>query len=247
MPDVSQVWRYPIKSHGREELSSVAVTAGETLPWDRTWAVAHEASDADGTTWAPCQNFSRGSKAPRLMAISTSFDEATGVMTLKHPDLQDLSFNPDHEQQKFLDWAGPLVPADRAQSTRLVRSKQNGLTDTDYPSISIGNLASHRAVCQKFGRDLSTARWRGNIWIDGLAPWEEFDWLGKQLKIGSAIFEVRERVIRCMATTANPETGQRDADTLGTLDTWGHRDFNVYAVAVSSGTINLGDKVSIML
>jgi hypothetical protein len=34
---------------------------------------------------------------------------------------------------------------------------------------------------------------------------------------------------------------------LGTLDTWGHRDFNVYAVAVSSGTINLGDKVSIML
>ena len=71
--------------------------------------------------------------------------------------------------------------------------------------------------------------------------------MGKQLKIGSAVFEVRERVIRCMATTANPDTGQRDADTLGTLDTWGYRDFNVYAVAVSSGTINLGDKVSIML
>ena len=176
MPHVTQIWRYPIKSHSREELSSIAVAAGATLPWDRAWAVAHEASDADGTTWAPCQNFSRGSKAPLLMAISSRFDEATGIMTLKHPDLQDLSFNPDLEHQKFLDWAGPLVPSERAQSARLVRSKQNGLTDTDYPSISIGNLASHRAVCQKFGRDLSLARWRGNIWVDGLAPWEEFEW-----------------------------------------------------------------------
>ena len=244
MPHVEQIWRYPIKSHGREALSSVAVTEGSTLPWDRAWAVAHEASDADGTKWAPCQNFSRGSKAPRLMAISSSFDEVTGIMTLKHPDQKDLSFDPSLEQQKFLDWAGPLVPSERAQSARLVRSKLNGLTDTDYPSISIGNLASHRAACQKFGRDLSLARWRGNIWIDGLAPWEEFDWLGKQLKIGSAVFEVRERVVRCMATTANPETGKRDADTLGTLETWDHRDFNVYAVAVSSGRINVGDPVS---
>ncbi|MFL2787008.1 MAG: MOSC domain-containing protein [Paracoccaceae bacterium] len=245
MPHVAQIWRYPIKSHGREALSSVAVTEGSTLPWDRAWAVAHEASDADGTTWAPCQNFSRGSKAPRLMAISSSFDEVTGIMTLKHPDQKDLSFDPGLEQQKFLDWAGPLVPSERAQSARLVRSKLNGLTDTDYPSISIGNLASHRAVCQKFGRDLSLARWRGNIWIDGLAPWEEFDWLGKQLKIGSAVFEICERVVRCMATTANPETGKRDADTLGTLETWDHRDFNVYAVAVSSGRINVGDPVSL--
>ena len=54
MPHVEQIWRYPIKSHGREALSSVAVTEGATLPWDREWAVAHEASDADGTTWAPC-------------------------------------------------------------------------------------------------------------------------------------------------------------------------------------------------
>lgn len=246
MAKVAQIWRYPIKSHGREELSSVQVTAGATLPWDRAWAVAHEDSEADGARWAPCQNFSRGSKAPSLMAISSQFDETSGIMTLKHPQLADLKFNPDTDQQKFLDWAGPLVPSNRSQSARLVRSKLNGLTDTDYPSISIGNLASHRAICQKFGRDLSPARWRGNIWIDGLAPWEEFDWLGKTINIGAAVFEVRERVVRCMATTSNPETGQRDADTLGVLDTWGHRDFNVYAVAETSGEIHLGDAVRVL-
>lgn len=246
MPQVDQIWRYPIKSHGREELSCAKMVAGETLPWDRAWAVAHEHSDADGTKWASCQNFSRGSKAPSLMAIRSQFDEKTNAITLKHPNLPDLTFNPDNEQQKFLDWAGPLIPSNRSQSARLVRSQKNGLTDTDYPSISIGNLASHRAVCQKFGRELSLARWRGNIWINGLAPWEEFDWIGKRIKIGSVIFLVKERVIRCMATTANPDTGVRDADTLGVLDTWGHRDFNVYAVAETSGEIRLGDAVSVM-
>ena len=138
------------------------------------------------------------------------------------------------------------MPADRAQSARLIRAKQHGMTDSEYPSISLCNMASHRAVCQKLGRDLSIHRWRGNIWMNGLIPWEEFNWLDKKIRIGTAVLEVVERAARCLATTANPTTGLRDADTLGTLNSWGHRDFNVYARVIKNGSINIGDSAELI-
>ena len=246
MAKLVDIWRHPIKSHGRERLTRVDLSAGQTLPWDRAWAVAHEKSQSDGSTWAPCMNFTRTAKAPKLAAIEANWDESSHEMTLTHPDRPDLKFDPDQQegQNKFLDWSAPLVPKERAQSARLVRSKERGMTDTDYATISIGNLASHRSVEQKMGRKLSPKRWRCNLWLDGLAPWEEFDWVGKSITIGNVTFEVTEPVERCLATTANPETGLRDADTLGVLDTWGHRNFTIYAVAQNDGMITLDDQVT---
>lgn len=75
MAKITEIWRHPIKSHGRESVSAAALSVGKTLPWDRQWAVVHDASDVDGSTWAPCQNFSRSSKAPALMAITCELDE----------------------------------------------------------------------------------------------------------------------------------------------------------------------------
>ncbi|WP_170378438.1 MOSC domain-containing protein [Ruegeria atlantica] len=241
---VTQLWRHPIKSHGREAVETVNVTPGQTMPGDRVWAVAHEASKADSSKWVPCANFSRGAKAPQLMAISTQSNGDT--LTLSHPDRPDLTFAPDSEQQAFLDWVRPLMPANRAASARIIRVPGRGMTDSDFPSISLCNLASHRAVGQKLGQDLSVRRWRGNIWFDGLPLWEEFDWLGREVQIGEAVLRVRERITRCLATTANPDTGVRDTDTLGALETWGHQDFGVYAEVLEGGAISVGDKVELL-
>ncbi|WP_170334048.1 MOSC domain-containing protein [Ruegeria arenilitoris] len=242
--EVTQLWRHPIKSHGREAVETVTVNPGQTMPGDRVWAVAHEASKADGSEWVPCANFSRGAKAPQLMAISALSNGEN--LTLSHPDRPDLSFAPDREQQAFLDWVKPLMPADRAASARIIRVPGRGMTDSDFPSISLCNMASHRAVGQKLGQDLSIHRWRGNIWFDGMPLWQEFEWLGREVQIGEAVFRVRERITRCLATTANPETGQRDADTLGALETWGHQDFGVYAEVLKGGAISVGDKVELL-
>lgn len=241
---VTCLWRHPIKSHGRESLDQVTMTPGQTMPGDRVWAVAHEASEADGSEWVPCVNFSRGAKAPKLMAISAQLQGDR--VTLQHPERPELSFAPDTQQEAFLDWVKPLMPADRAASARIVRVPGRGMTDSDFPSISLCNMASHRAVEQKLGRDLSIARWRGNIWFDGLPLWEEFDWLHREIRIGDAVLRVRERITRCLATAANPETGERDADTLGALKSWDHQDFGVYAEVLEGGTIRLGDKVQVL-
>ncbi|WP_299899001.1 MOSC domain-containing protein [uncultured Ruegeria sp.] len=241
---VSGLWRHPIKSHGREALSQVTVIPGQTMPGDRVWAVAHEAAKTDGSNWAPCFNFSRCSKAPQLMAISA---ELLGDrVTLRHPQRPELTFEPDTEQEVFLDWVKPLMPADRAASARIVRVPGRGMTDSDFPSISLCNMASHRAVEQKLGQTLSIDRWRGNIWFEGLPLWDEFDWLGRDVRIGEAVLRVRERITRCMATTANPETGERDADTLRALNSWDHQDFGVYAEVIKGGEIRVNDEVQVL-
>ena len=238
---LSHIWRHPIKSHGREALERVAVTAGKTLPWDRHWAVAHDMAKTDGSEWAPCANFSRGAKAPALMAINAQLDEAKSSITLTHPDRPDLTFQPDQDSAAFLDWVRPLMPEDRAQSARILSVVDRGMTDTPFPSISLGNLASLRALSAAMGQEIDPRRFRANLWVDGMDAWSEFELVGKDIRIGDVTFHVEERIERCLATTANPDTGKRDADTLTALETgWNHRDFGVYLTAKSSGQLATG-------
>ncbi len=245
--NLAEIWRYPLKSHGREPVGQALLEVGKCLPYDRRWAVAHEASDATGDKWVPCVNFSRGSKAPGLMAIEAAMDEASGRLTLMHPELGSLSFDPETEADRLIAWAAPVMPADRAASARIVRVPDRGMTDTDYPSVSLGGLASHCVLEGRMGRELSRKRWRLNLWVDGLAPWEEFDLIGHEIRIGDARLAVEERIVRCLATTANPETGRRDADTLGALGAaYGHQDFGVYARVVEAGRIRPGDKIEVI-
>lgn len=241
--NVDSLWRHPIKSHGREALTSVRLHAGRAMPWDRVWAVAHDAAKAKPGAWAPCVNFSRVSKAPNLMAITAVLDETTGQLTLSHPERPDLTFDPDKDPGALIEWTAPLVPQDRALPDHIMRLDGRGYTDSDFPSVTLCNHASHRAVEGQLGQELSIHRWRGNIWFDSDAPWVEFDWIGRDIQIGSAIVRPRERTDRCLATTTNPETGRRDADTLAALATFGHKDFSVRCEVLRSGDVQIGDTV----
>jgi hypothetical protein len=241
---VTEIWRHPIKSHGREKLDSVTVEAHGTIPFDRLWAVAHDRSKADGTEWVNCGHFCRVAKLPSLMAITAQLDETSGHITLSHPNLDDLTFDPATESEGFIAWAKSLVLDDTLQPARLVKAGPQAFTDSEFPSITLCNFASHRAVEQRVGHRLSHLRWRGNIWIDGLAPWEEFDWDSRDIRIGETILHVRERTDRCKSTHSNPETGIRDADVLGALSSWAHQDFSVRAEVVKGGRIKTGDEVA---
>lgn len=247
MISVAAIWRHPIKAHGREPLDRVALEVGKCLPWDRHWAVTHEASKADGSAWARCINFSRGASIPSLMALTAKLNDTDGTVTLSHPDLWDLTFDPDQDADKFLEWIRPIMPPAKRQSVGIVKVPGVGLTDSDWPSISLISNASNAALGQTFNTDLSMDRWRGNIHLDGAAAWQEFDWVGKSIRIGDAEFEVRERIERCNATTVDPETGTYDWDTLKHLrDHFGHKDFGVKAYVTKAGEIKRGDKLEVL-
>lgn len=247
MPSVAALWRHPIKAHGREEVKEVRFIEGETMPWDRRWAVAHELSDADDSAWSQCNGFARAAKVPALMAISTTSDLETGSLEVSHPKLRPLRFNPDEEAQKFLDWVCPLMPKNRPQSVRLVRVPGRGMTDSNYPSVSLLNLASNAAVAKAMEQEISPLRWRGNIHVDGLEAWEEFTLVGKTLRVGGAEFRVEEPITRCLATHANPKTGERDAGVLAALDRkFNHQEFGMNLVVIKSGDVAVGDLVEIL-
>ncbi len=237
-PAVSLILRHPLKSVGREELNAVALTAGKCLPFDRTWAVAHERSKLDGG-WGKKVNFLRGVAAPSLMAAKASFDEQTKTLTLSHPALETITCDPNtpEGEAKLIDWLRDLWPIDLPSPTKLYRVQGVPLTDVPHPWVSINSTSSLKALGHRTGSDLSPHRFRGNIWIDGLAPWDETNWIGKRLRVGDAVLEVKEQITRCKATMANPETGQRDVDVLGTLDDLGHQEFGVYAEVIESGHV----------
>ncbi len=249
MAQIAQIWRHPIKSHGREALAKVELTAGQCLPHDRHWAVAHDAAKLpeDGG-WAPCNHFSRGAKAPLLQALQSSFDEASNTITLTHPRQPGLTFNPDRkeDQDRFISWVKPLCPPDRALPDRVVAAGR-GMTDTDFPSISLISMASHTALETQLGRKISALRWRGNILMAGLSAWEERGWIGKRIRLGGAVLEVREHIVRCLATTASTRTGERDAETLRALqEGWGHKEMGVYAEVIEPGQIVVDDKIEVL-
>ncbi|MDP7185031.1 MAG: MOSC domain-containing protein [Paracoccaceae bacterium] len=248
---VAEIWRHPIKSHSRERIDQAEVTMGKGLPWDRRWAVAHERScfDVDRPRWQPCNEFSIGSKSPRLQAVSCFTDPAYRSITLSHPDRPDLTIDPDDhdDANKFIQWVMPISNGGRYLPARLVRGDRE-MTDTDYGSISLINMASHRALEQQMGQSLSPLRWRGNLLVEGLAPWEENDWIGKFLRIGEVELEVRERIARCNATMANPETGEKDANTLaGLRDGFGHTDCGVYLVVQKGGWLKQDAEIEVFL
>lgn len=236
--------RHPIKGIGREALAEVTLAAGQGLPFDRHWAVAHQAARlAPG--WNACTNFLRGAKAPALMAVEALLDGDT--VTLRHPDRPVLTFRPDDvaDLPRLLDWLQPLLPTGRAAPVSIAQAGR-AMTDSAYPSVSVISLASCRALGEAMGLPpLDPRRFRGNLVVDGLDPFAEFAWVGQHLQIGDAVLEVVERIERCRATSASPATGVIDADTLSALNGhYGHQDFGVFARVTKGGTIRLGDKVT---
>jgi len=243
---VARLFRHPIKGCGFEPVVAADLAEGATMPWDRVWAVAHDKAKVrpgDGA-WARCVNFSRGARTASLMAIRAETDEAAGRVTLRHPERPEIVVDPDDPEDAaaLVAWLAPLHGSERVQPAFVARAAGRGMTDSAFPSVSILSLSSLAELGARLGRSLEPERFRGNVWLEGLAPWAEFDLVGRDVTIGGARLAVRERITRCKATTVNTATGIEDADTLGALqEGWGRQDFGVYAEVVSGGRVALGD------
>lgn len=89
--------------------------------------------------------------------------------------------------------------------------------------------------------------------VDGVAAYEEETWLGRRVRIGAAVIRPRGNVGRCAATTYDPETGAKTADTLKAIvatradvATTERLPFGVHAEVVSPGAVRVGDAVELL-
>ena len=243
---VDQIWRHPVKSLGAERVNSLSLEEGRTLPGDRVWALTYENSRFDQTNpaWAPSQVFLRCSIAPLFAAVSAKVDDESGVIEFSHPLLPKirLDLDKDVERKYFIEWVMPICPEGSPRPIDLCRVPGGGMTDTEYPSISLNSIDSLNDLSDLMDIELHPRRFRGNIWLSGLDPWIELNWIGSKIVIGGVELEVVEPIKRCNATKTNEKTGVRDADTLSALDkNFGHKNFGVYCKVVSSGLLRVGD------
>ncbi len=245
MPRISAIHRHPVKALGSEALARVALEAGRTMPGDRVWALAHEKSryDFDDPAWARCSTFLRGATFPALMAVAAE-GAPGGPITFRHPDLEDLTVDPGSPEGEaaFVAWADGLIPEGMPRPSRLAHAPGRGMTDQPAQWISILSDASLAAVAEAAGKPMDRRRFRGNVWVEDLAPWAETGWIGRELRLGGCLVKVTEPIGRCSATHADPETGTRDLDMLALLTGLGQAEnFGVFAEVIEGGEIALGD------
>lgn len=248
MGSVANLWRHPIKGVGREELKSVILESGCCMPMDRNWAVAHENSKVNfqNPEWASCLNFIRAASNYKLMAVSSCLNEESGLITLKHPELNDISINPDIDGEKLVKWLAQICNPNRSLPLKVFKTNR-GITDTSSQTVSIHANSTLEDLSKTMNKTLDQKRFRGNIWLNGETPWSEFNWIGNVMRIGTAEIKIVEPIERCMATTLDPETGISDADTLNTLKkVYGHQNFGVFGVVSKAGHINIGDKAELI-
>jgi uncharacterized protein YcbX len=122
-----------------------------------------------------------------------------------------------------------------------------------HGAISMMSRASLRHLATVAGRDgVDGRRFRMLIEVDGVEAHEEDGWLGRHVRIGSALVRPCGHVGRCVITTRDPETGAGDLDTLKLLATYRHKigtteplAFGIYGEVLEGGAVRVGDAVTV--
>jgi uncharacterized protein len=145
-------------------------------------------------------------------------------------------------------WAEPLSRL-AGHRVRLVRPEEPGASLTEPVTlVSDGSLAR---LAHEAGREsVDGRRFRMLFELAGCDAHEEDGWEGRQLEVGDAMLEVGGPVDRCAVTTRDPDTGERDLDTLRLIKSYrGQRVsdgailFGVYARVTRPGVVRVGDPV----
>ena len=123
----------------------------------------------------------------------------------------------------------------------------------DAASISVINLATIAGISREAGVDPDRRRFRANIVLetDDREPFAEDAWVGGTLLFGED--EPRPAVSvtmldeRCMMINLDPETGKRDARMMKTVVRLNGNNAGVYATVVRTGTIRVGQPVTLVM
>jgi uncharacterized protein len=130
---------------------------------------------------------------------------------------------------------------------RIVRPEEPGRVRED--PVTLVSLASVARLEQEADGRVDPRRFRMLFDLDGCAEHEEDAWDGRRLRVGGAVLRVGGPVPRCAVTTRDPDSGERDLDTLRLIK--GYRgvrdgeaiDFGVYAGVERPGLVRVGDPV----
>jgi uncharacterized protein len=249
---LASLYRYPLKGLSPERLASVDLRRGDYLPGDRVFAVENGPSgfDAGAPAHQPKIKFLTLMRNESLARLRTRLDDATGELVIEEGGHErardDLATREGRLAveaffRRFMPWElrGPpkvLAARDRFR-----------FTDSRKGYVSLINLASVSAIEGWVGAPVNPLRFRGNLHVEGLEPFGQFDLPGQVLRSGTGVhLKVTKRIERCAATNVDPGTGLRDlAIPKLLMSRLGHFDCGVYAEILGDGSIADGARLTV--
>ncbi len=191
-------------------------------------------------------------RRPILTSVRADWDGA--VLTLTLPDGTTVADEPrlgeavpaDEKRLRRVPGRivdGPFAPLLEELAGRrvhLVKVEGEQSAQACFPVSILGSASAADLLPGHLG----SARFRMLIEFSGGSPYEEERWIGGRVRIGPALIAIREGAERCVLTTRDPDTGDRDFDTLRELQRRrGTRVMGVYGEVEEPGTVRVGDAV----
>jgi hypothetical protein len=247
---IASLYRYPVKGLSPESLQRVALSAGQTLPADRRYAIENGASGFDPAApkWLPKSHYLMLMRNERLAELQTRYEDESHRLTVHwrgrlaaQGSLETAEGRATIESFLAANFTGELKGP-----PKLISGGGHSFSDVARKVVSIINLGSLGAVRNLVGAPVHPLRFRANVYVDGWPPWREFELLGKTLAIGGTRLKVVKRITRCAAVNVDPETAARDLDIPSAImRRLGHNDCGIYAEVVADGAIAIGDEITV--
>ncbi len=239
---VEYIYRYPVKGFRAERLNRAELTAGAGLAWDRAFAFTsgNQPPPQNDTDWIQARSFIQMTVYPQLAGFSGEISETEGLLHINSPDDHRASagLNGGDEEAVNALMNRHFTPGPQGPIRLHRQANAHGHWDFTDTGVSIINLATVEWLEWVSGLTLSHLRFRGNLYVNGLEPFEEFSLAGRTIRFGSVMMKILRPALRCAATTADPWSGDTSIDVVNILRTYtGHAFCGMYAHVLHSGEI----------
>jgi uncharacterized protein YcbX len=247
---VASLYRYPVKGLSPEPLQSVALSTGETLPFDRAYAIENGPGRFDPGAPRPLPkiNFLMLMRDERLATLETRFEDASETLTILRDGKRVArgQLTTALGRRLIEQFIAAYMKTELRGAPRIVHAPGHSFSDVAAKCVHIVNLASVRELERIVGRAVDPLRFRANVYLDDAEAWAELGWMDREIEIGPAKLAAFARTQRCEATNVDPGTGARDmAIPAHLMRTWGHQDFGIYAKIVTGGEISVGTAAAV--
>ncbi len=249
---IASLYRYPVKGLSPERLIRADLLEGEYFPGDRVFAVENGPSGFDPASpeHQPKIKFLMLMRNESLARLTTSYEDHSGILMIHEGGREvargDLA---TPEGRLAIEAFFRRFMPTELRGTPKVLSSTGGFRFTDSPKgfVSLINLASVAELERVIGAPVDPLRFRGNLHVEGLPAWGEFDLVGQVLTTDTGVrMRVTKRIERCAATNVDPATGMRDLQIPKALmRAYGHTDCGIYAQILAGGTISENDIVAV--